>query len=168
MLLSGDSTTIAQRVAQELHIDEAEGRVLPEGKLQRVRELQSRGRHVAMVGDGLNDAPALAEADVGIAISGGTDVAQHTARVVLMRPDPALVIGVFQVARATLAKIKQNLFWAFVYNCIGLPLAAFGRLDPMFAGLAMALSSVSVVSNSLLLRRWHPQLVAVTSVAKTT
>ncbi len=168
MLLSGDSTTIALRVAQELHIDEAEGRVLPEGKLQRVRELQSQGQHVAMVGDGLNDAPALAEADVGIAISGGTDVAQHTARVVLMRPDPALVVGVFQVARATLAKIKQNLFWAFIYNCIGLPLAAFGRLNPMFAGLAMALSSVSVVSNSLLLRRWRPRLVAVPSVAKTT
>lgn len=163
LLLSGDSIAVAQRVARDLDIAEVEGRVLPEGKQLRIRALQETGRHVAMVGDGLNDAPALAEAEVGIAISGGTDVAQHTARVVLMRPDPALVVGVLQIAEATLGKIKQNLFWAFIYNCIGLPLAALGRLDPMLAGLAMAMSSVSVVSNSLLLRRWHPRLSAVPS-----
>jgi len=168
MLLSGDSNAIAQSVARSLGIKEATGRVLPEGKQQRIRSLQQSGRHVAMVGDGLNDAPALAEADVGIAISGGTDVAQHTARVVLMRPDPRLVLGVLQIAHATLAKIRQNLFWAFVYNCVGIPLAALGRLDPMFAGLAMAMSSVSVVSNSLLLRRWRPRLSAVPSLAKPT
>jgi Cu+-exporting ATPase len=168
LLLSGDSTSVVRSVAQRLGIDEAEGRVLPQGKQSRVHDLQQSGRHVAMVGDGLNDAPALAEAEVGIAISGGTDVAQHTARVVLMRPDLALVIGVLQVAHATLAKIKQNLFWAFIYNCVGLPLAALGRLDPMLAGLAMALSSVSVVSNSLLLRRWRPRLSEVPSPARAT
>jgi Cu+-exporting ATPase len=168
LLLSGDSSAIAQSVAEALDIPEAVGRVSPEGKQQRIRELQSEGRRVAMVGDGINDAPALAQADVGIALSGGTDVAQQTARVVLMRPDPALVGGTLQVAHATLKKIKQNLFWAFIYNCLGLPLAALGRLDPMFAGLAMALSSVSVVSNSLLLRKWRPRLAAVPSAAKAT
>ena len=168
LLLSGDSAAVARHVGNELGIDEVEGRFLPEGKQRRVAELQAAGRHVAMVGDGLNDAPALAEADVGIALSGGTDVAQQTARVVLMRPDPELVVGVFQVAQATLAKIKQNLFWAFIYNCIGLPLAAFGRLNPMLAGLAMAMSSVSVVTSSLMLRRWRPSMLEVASGAKAT
>jgi P-type Cu+ transporter len=168
LLLSGDSTAVAEHVGHELGVDEVAGRVLPEGKQKRVAELQATGRHVAMVGDGLNDAPALAEADVGIALSGGTDVAQQTARIVLMRPDPALVVGVFQIAQATLAKIRQNLFWAFIYNCVGLPLAAFGRLNPMLAGLAMAMSSVSIVTNSLMLRRWRPSRLEVASSAKAT
>jgi Cu+-exporting ATPase len=166
LLLSGDSQTVAEAVGQRLGVNESAGRVLPEAKQLRVRQLQGAGHRVAMVGDGLNDAPALAAADVGIAVSGGTDVAQQTARIILMRPDPILVVGVFDIAAATLRKIRQNLFWAFVFNCVGLPLAAWGRLNPMFAGLAMALSSVSVVTSSLMLRRWRPLLDAVPSGAK--
>jgi Cu+-exporting ATPase len=157
MVLSGDQTAAVERFARAVGLDEAFGRVRPAEKLERVRALAGDGRKVAMVGDGINDAPALAEAYVGIAMGTGTQVAVQTADVVLMRPDLRLVAASLDVAQATFAKIRQNLFWAFIYNCIGIPLAATGHLSPMVAGLAMALSSVSVVTNSLLLRGWRPR-----------
>ena len=154
--LSGDAPEAVRRFADELGIDDARGGVRPQDKAAVVRELADAGERVAMVGDGVNDAPALAAADVGIAIGGGTELAMETAGVTLMRPQPALVAGTLTAARVTFRKIKQNLFWAFFYNVLGLPMAALGYLSPALAGAAMAFSSVCVVGNSLLLRRWKP------------
>ena len=156
VVLSGDAPEAVRRFADELGIDDARGDVRPQDKAAVVRELANAGERVAMVGDGVNDAPALAAAEVGIAIGGGTDLAMETAGVTLMRPQPALVAGTLTAARVTFRKIKQNLFWAFFYNVLGLPMAALGYLSPALAGAAMAFSSVCVVGNSLLLRRWKP------------
>ena len=154
VLITGDNAGSAQGVAKALGITEVHADVLPESKATIVSQLKTDGERVAMVGDGINDAPALAIADVGIAMSTGTDVAMHTAGITLMRGDPALVADAIDISRRTYAKIRQNLFWAFIYNLVGIPLAAFGLLNPVIAGAAMAFSSVSVVSNALLLRRW--------------
>ena len=157
VMLTGDNPGAAAAVAASLPIDEVRSQVLPEQKAQAIAQLREGGRRVvAMVGDGVNDAPALASADVGIAMSTGTDVAMHTAGITLMRGDPGLVADAISISRRTWTKIRQNLFWAFAYNVVGIPLAALGHLDPVLAGAAMALSSVSVVSNALLLRRWRP------------
>ncbi|SCU73819.1 Copper translocating P-type ATPase (C-terminal fragment) [Cupriavidus necator] len=144
-------------MAQALGLDDVQAEVLPEDKAARVQALGRDGAVVAMVGDGINDAPALAAAHVGIAMSTGTDVAMHAAGITLMRGDPALVADALAVSHRTVRKIRQNLFWAFFYNVVGIPLAAAGLLNPVVAGAAMAFSSVSVVSNALLLRRWRPQ-----------
>ncbi len=157
MLLTGDNAQTAAHIAAILGIDEVKAEMRPEDKVAVIQELVDQGHHVAMVGDGVNDAPALAVADLGIAMGGGADVALETAGFVLMRPDPMLVHGSLQIAKATASKIKQNLFWAFIYNVIGIPVAALGFLNPALAGAAMAFSSVSVVSNSLLLKRWKPR-----------
>jgi Cu+-exporting ATPase len=156
VMLTGDNRGSASAAAQALGIDEVRAEVLPADKAQAVAELKGPGRIVAMVGDGINDAPALAAADVGIAMATGTDVAMHSAGVTLMRGDPRLIADAIDISRRTYRKILQNLFWAFVYNVVGIPLAAFGLLNPVIAGAAMALSSVSVVSNALLLKRWRP------------
>ncbi|MFL6677465.1 MAG: heavy metal translocating P-type ATPase [Burkholderiaceae bacterium] len=155
VLVSGDNATSAGTVARQLGISDVRAEILPEGKAAIVSEFQRSGVRVAMVGDGINDAPALAAADVGIAMATGTDVAMHTAGITLMRGDPALVAEALEISRRTYAKIRQNLFWAFVYNAVGIPLAALGLLNPAIAGAAMAFSSFSVVTNSLLLRRWR-------------
>ncbi|MDP2305014.1 MAG: heavy metal translocating P-type ATPase [Pseudomonadota bacterium] len=156
VLLTGDNRATAEVVARALGIPRVIAEVLPGDKAREVQALRSGGHVVAMVGDGVNDAPALAAADVGFAMPTGTDVAKHTAGVTLMRPDPGLVADAIAISRATTRKIRQNLFWAFIYNVVGIPLAALGFLTPVFAGGAMAMSSVSVVTNALLLRRWRP------------
>jgi P-type Cu+ transporter len=155
-LLTGDNRGSARVVAEALGISDVHAEVLPADKAATIVELKKTGV-VAMVGDGINDAPALAAADIGIAMGGGTDVAMHAAGITLMRGDPRLIPAALEISRKTYAKIRQNLFWAFVYNLIGIPLAAFGFLNPVLAGAAMALSSVSVVSNALLLKTWKPK-----------
>lgn len=155
VLLTGDSAGAAQGVAGALGITRVHAEVLPADKADVIAALRQAGRTVAMIGDGINDAPALAAADVGMAMATGTDVAMHSAGITLMRGDPMLVADALDVSQRTWRKIRQNLGWAFVYNLIGVPLAAFGLLNPVLAGAAMALSSVSVVANALLLRRWR-------------
>jgi len=155
VLVTGDNRGSAAGVARALGIDEFHAQVLPDDKARVIRDLKIRSAGiVAMAGDGINDAPALAAADIGIAMATGTDVAMHAAGITLMRGDPALVADAIDISRKTWRKIQQNLFWAFVYNLVGIPLAAFGLLNPMLAGAAMAFSSVSVVTNALLLRTW--------------
>jgi Cu+-exporting ATPase len=161
VMISGDSRASAEAMARQLGLEEVHAEVLPAEKAALLATLAGpvrpgrRGR-VAMVGDGLNDAPALAAADVGIAMAGGTDVAMHAAGITLMRPDPLLVVDALELSRRCVAKIRQNLFWAFVYNVVGIAFAALGLLSPVIAGAAMAFSSVSVVTNALALRRWRP------------
>ncbi len=155
IMLTGDNPQVAAAVARRVGIDRVVAEVLPEDKAAQIRRLRSEGRVVAMVGDGINDAPALAAADIGMAMGTGTDVAMHTAGITLMRGDPTLVAQALAISRATRRKIRQNLFWALIYNVTAIPLAAFGLLSPVVAGAAMAMSSVSVVSNSLLLKRWR-------------
>lgn len=162
LMISGDNAGSANAIGRLLGLDEVRAEVLPGQKAEIVAALRgsaARGGKVAMVGDGINDAPALAAADVGIAMAGehgGTDAAMQAAGITLLRGDPALVAQAISLSRRTHAKIRQNLFWAFVYNVVGIPLAAFGLLNPVVAGAAMALSSVSVVTNALLLKRWRP------------
>ena len=158
VMVSGDNAAAATAVARCLGIVEVRAQVLPAEKAEVLAELRHGERRVAMVGDGINDAPALAAADLGIAMGSGTDVAMHAAGVTLMRPDPRLVAAAIDISRRTYAKIRQNLFWAFAYNVVGIPLAALGVLSPVLAGAAMALSSVSVVANTLLLKRWGPEI----------
>jgi Cu+-exporting ATPase len=173
VMISGDNRGAAEAMARRLGLDPAAGEVmaevLPGDKAQQIRLLQQgnvanvtvAGAHaprrciVAMVGDGVNDAPALAAADVGLAMGNGTDVAMHAAGITLMRGDPMLVAAALDISHRTVGKIRQNLFWAFAYNVAGIPLAALGYLSPVVAGAAMALSSVSVMANALLLKRWR-------------
>ncbi len=156
IMITGDNDGAARAVAQAVGITEFRAHVLPGDKAALIASMKKHHGTVAMVGDGINDAPALAAADIGIAMATGTDVAMHTAGITLMRGDPALVADAVVISRRTHAKIRQNLFWAFIYNLVGIPLAAFGLLNPVIAGAAMAFSSVSVVTNALLLRRWRP------------
>jgi Cu+-exporting ATPase len=156
VLLTGDNAAAAAAVAGQLGIDEVIAEVLPAEKVAEIIRLREQGRVVAMVGDGVNDAAALATADLGIAMGTGSDVAIEASDLTVVRGDPRVVADAIRLARRTLAVIKGNLFWAFAYNVAALPLAAFGLLNPMIAGLAMAASSVFVVTNSLRLRRFQP------------
>jgi Cu+-exporting ATPase len=155
LMATGDAPATAARVAARLGILEVHAAARPQAKLELVEALKAEGRVVAVVGDGVNDAPALAAADIGLAIGGGADAALETAGVALMRADIALVADAIDLARATRARIRENLFWASVFNLAGLPAAAFGLLNPMIAGGAMAFSSLAVVLNSLRLTRWR-------------
>ena len=164
VMISGDNRGAAEGMARRLGLRPDDGEVmaevLPGDKAALVAKLKEGGTTVAMVGDGVNDAPALAAADVGLAMGNGTDVAMHAAGITLMRGDPGLVAAALDISDRTVAKIRQNLFWAFAYNVAGIPLAALGFLNPVVAGAAMALSSVSVMANALLLKRWKPAVAS--------
>ena len=175
LLLTGDHRSTAEDISREVGIPRVIPEVLPQQKEAVIRSLQQKGEVVAMVGDGINDAPALVRADIGIAIGAGTDIAIDSADIVLMHSDPADIPAALQLSRSVLRNIKQNLFWAFLYNTIGIPVAAgvfyaaLGwKLSPMLASAAMSLSSVCVVSNALRLRGWKPKLPAVDTVPPVT
>ena len=153
IMVTGDNPRTAAAIGRQVGIDEVVAGVLPEGKVEAVEGYRAEGLVVAMAGDGINDAPALAAADVGFAMGGGTDIAMESGDVVLVGGGISALATAVQLSRATMRKIKQNLFWAFFYNIIGIPVAALGFLDPIIAGAAMAFSSVSVVTNSMLLKK---------------
>jgi len=152
-LLTGDNQRTAQAIARELGIERVIAEVLPAEKARVVQDLQRQGKVVAMVGDGVNDAPALAAADIGIAIGSGSDVAKETGGIILVKDDVREVAASLRLSRITMRTIKQNLFWAFIYNTVSIPVAALGFLNPIIAAAAMALSSLSVIVNSALLKR---------------
>jgi Cu+-exporting ATPase len=163
VMLTGDNARAAKAIARQAGIDDVAAELLPDGKVAEIARRQAQGHVVAMVGDGINDAPALAKADVGVAMGSGTDIAIEASDVTLMRPDLSAVANAIALSRRTMRTMRENLFWAFIYNVVGIPLAAgvlypkFGLLlNPVVASAAMALSSVSVVSNSLRLRQWKP------------
>jgi len=167
-MITGDNKKTAETIGKELNIDRVFAEVLPEDKAKYVKKLQDEGKFVAMVGDGVNDAPALAQADIGIAIGAGTDVAIETAKVVLMKSDPADVLRAIKLSKATVRKMKQNLFWASIYNLLAIPIAA-GVLYPNFqislrpeiSALLMSISSIIVATNAVLLKRTEKDLVSV-------